>query len=67
MLCLWCRQAATAPNRPLDWETPYDEDETMKKTKNKKKKEKKKKKKKLKNNKNLKRYSIINLILNILL
>ena len=26
LLWLWCRRAATAPTRPLAWETPYAED-----------------------------------------
>ena len=40
LLWLWCRLAATAPIRPLDWEPPYAVGMETKKEK-KKKKEKK--------------------------
>ena len=33
LLWLWCRQAATAPIRPLAWEPPYATGAALKKTK----------------------------------
>ena len=48
LLWLWCRPVATAPIRPLAWETPYAGGaalEMAKRQKKKKKKEKEKKKK----------------------
>ena len=36
LLWLWCRSAATAPNRPLAWESPYAAGVALKKTKKKK-------------------------------
>ena len=36
MLWLWCRPAATAPMRPLDWEPPYAVGAALEKTKKKK-------------------------------
>jgi len=49
LLWFWRRLAATAPIRPLAWETPYAAgvaQEMAKKTKKKKKKKKKKRKRK---------------------
>ena len=45
LVLLWCRLAAVAPIRPLDWESPYASGCGPKKTQDKKKKKKKKKKK----------------------
>ena len=45
LLWLWCRPAATAPIRLLDWEPPYAMGATLEKAKRPKKKKKKKKKK----------------------
>ena len=45
-LWLWCRPAATAPIRPLAWESPYAKGKALEKAK----KEKKKKKKKVRRN-----------------
>ena len=39
LLWLWCRLAATAPIRPLTWETPYTMSVALKKKKKKKKKD----------------------------
>ena len=36
LLWLWLRQVATAPIRPLDWETPYAAGAALEKTKKKK-------------------------------
>ena len=36
LLWLWCRPAATAPIRPLAWESPYAEGEALEKAKKKK-------------------------------
>ena len=41
LLWLWCRQAATAPIRPLPWERPYAMGVALEKTKKDKKKKKK--------------------------
>ena len=38
LLWLWCRRAAIAPVRPLDWEPPYATGGTLKRQKTKKKK-----------------------------
>ena len=38
LLWLWCRQAATAPIRPLAWEPPYAMGAALEKAKDKKKK-----------------------------
>ena len=38
LLWLWCRQAATAPIRPLAWEPPYATGVALEKTKRPKKK-----------------------------
>ena len=46
LLWLWCRPAATALIRPLDWEPPFAEGAALKRQKKKKEKKKKKKKKK---------------------
>ena len=47
---LWCRPAATAPIRPLAWETPYAKGEALKKQKNKNKNKNQKNPKKQKQN-----------------
>ena len=44
LLWLWHRPVATAPIRPLAWETPYAVGDVLEKDKKKKKKEKKRKK-----------------------
>ena len=41
LLWLWCKLAATAPNRPLAWEPPYAVGAVLKRQKRKKKKKKK--------------------------
>ena len=43
---LWCRPAATAPIRPLAWDSPYATGAALKRQKTKKEKEKKKRKEK---------------------
>ena len=40
LLWLWCRLAATAPIRPLAWETPYAEGVALEKAKDKTKQNK---------------------------
>ena len=40
---MWCRPAATAPIRPLAWETPYAMGTALKRQKNKRQKNKEKK------------------------
>ena len=42
LLWLWCRPAATAPIRPLDWEPPYAAGVALKRQKTKIKKQNKK-------------------------
>ena len=45
LLWLWCRLAATAPIRPLDWEPPYAVGAALKKAKGQQQQQKKKKQK----------------------